>query len=296
MKLNYIEYNGDKVPLYIEDNKKNTTFLFLHGLNSNWKYMRPLLDYTHNYNVVAINFPGSKFFKNVEPEEIKLEWWIEVANEVLNRIKTKKVVIVAHSMAGGVATVLAKDPKVVRLIMMSTINPYMKESTSYSVLQSVIKPQNKWSSFIGKVISKIASKFKKTEKLIESFTRQGAWFNLLEKYVLNPEYMEQLDLQYKANCHKMLFLVGEKDKIIGTKYFEDYAISLEVPILIMGTGHSPIKDEPKRIARFFNALIESKKRHFWQKFMNIKMNQFLEFDEEKTKEEDILLELEQNVD
>ncbi|VDR41815.1 alpha/beta hydrolase [Mycoplasmopsis caviae] len=295
MKLNYIEYNGDIVPLYVEDNKSDVTFLFLHGLNSNWKYMQPLLEYQHNYNIVAVNFPGSKFFKEVKPEEITLEWWIEITKEILTRIKTKNVIVVAHSMSGGVASTLADDPKVKKIIMMSTINPYMKESSSYSVLQSVIDPQSKWSSFIGKLFSKMAAKFKKTEKLIESFTRKGSWFNLLDKYVLNADYMIKLDQQYKENCDKMIFLVGEKDKIIGTKYFNDYAISLEVPFLIMGMGHSPIKDEPRRIAKYFNSLEPCKKRHFWQKFMDIKMNKFLEFDDEKTKEEEILLELEENV-
>ncbi|WP_027120378.1 alpha/beta hydrolase [Mycoplasmopsis lipofaciens] len=289
MKLNYIDYKNYRIPIYIEDNKVDTTFLFCHGLNSSSNFIQKMLKYKHDYNVVAINFPGSRFFKSVKPEEITLEWWIEAAEQVINQIKTKNIIVVGHSMGGGVALKLAKNPKVKRIIMMSTINPNMVNTNSYSILQKVISPKGKMSSIVGKFITNFTSKFNKTRRLNESFSRSGAWFNLLEKYILNEEYMKELDKDYKKYADKIIFIIGDKDNIIGTKYFLEYAEELNVPYFVVGRGHSPAKSDPKRLAVYFNRWEMPKKRHWWQGFVKFKNKIYEATDNKKDSDEDIEL-------
>ncbi|WP_027334527.1 alpha/beta fold hydrolase [Mycoplasmopsis felifaucium] len=273
MKFNYIKYQGEIIPIYTQDNKKNTTFLFLHGINSSSDFIDKIKNLQHNFNIVALNFPGSKYCTDIKPEDIKLENWINVAKEVLKNIKSKNVVIVAHSMAGGVAVELANDKRVKQVIMLSTINPSMQNNKSYGLLKSVIgQGVDGNPTFLGKLIMFGASFTKKGKRLLESFSRKGKWYNLLAGYVLNNEFMKQLDAKYRACANKLTFIIGENDNIIGTEEFTNYAQSLNCPNYILGKTHSPINDNPDVLNFFFNHFMQTKKRFWFQKFTNFQKN------------------------
>ncbi|WP_029512941.1 esterase/lipase family protein [Mycoplasmopsis iners] len=266
MKMHYIVYKNQEYPILFIDNKSDTTLFMLHGLNSSSDFALPLLPYVKNMNVVAINFPGNKYFNNISPEEITLEWWQEIAELVLDKIKSKHIVMLAHSMGGGVAAKLAENKRIEKVIMLATINPKMTMNKSYSILEKVVAPTKKIDKFVGKIITAVSSKFKKTQGLVETFSRKGAWFNLLEKYVLNPEFMKILDKQYQENANKMVFIIGENDSIIGTENFINYAKELKIFSTIIGTTHSPLKNSAEQIGIFINQIIQKPhKRHFWSK-------------------------------
>lgn len=271
MKFNYLTYKNTKIPIYVQDNKKDTTFLFLHGINSSSDFINNIKNKEHNYNIVALNFPGSIYWEEIKPEDIFLEDWINVAKIVLKNIKSKKIVIVAHSMAGGVAVELANDKRVKKMVMLSTINYSMLNSKSYNVLKSVIGTTEKNSpSFFGKLIMFGAQFTKKGKKLLESFSKKGKWYNLLQKYVLNEEFMIELDKKYKEAAQKMIFVIGNKDAIIGTDEFINYGEQLNIPSFIIGETHSPIKARPEAMNIFLNNIIKSKKRWFFSKFITFK--------------------------
>ncbi|WP_051521815.1 alpha/beta fold hydrolase [Mycoplasmopsis gallinarum] len=273
MQLNYLDVKNYHIPVYILDKKSDTTLLCLHGLNSSSDFIKPLIEFNNNFNIVALNFPGSKYFAQTKVDELTLEWWTEVAKEVLKRIKTKKIVLLAHSMAGGVAVEIGNDPRIEKIIMLATINPNMVNTSAYSVLEKIISPINTVNKILGKTISTISSKFKKTAPLLETFGNQSLWVNLLKSYVLNSEFMKELDDKYHQLSSKMIFIVGSKDNIIGTKEFIDYANNLNVNHLIIGTSHSPIKEQPELIMNFISHLYNGKKRLFWQKFFILKKHE-----------------------
>ncbi|WP_036445834.1 alpha/beta hydrolase [Mycoplasmopsis columbina] len=265
MKLNYIKVKNYIIPIYYKNNKSDTTFLFLHGINSSSDFCLPIAQKNQKYNIVAINFPGNKYFENVSPENITLEWWTEAAQAVLKEIKSKKIVVVAHSMGGGVALNIGKDKRIKRLIMVATIHPFMVINNGYSILQKVIKPISTTHKLIGETISKISSKFKKTQRLSESFSREGNWYNLLEKYILNDEYMKKLKVQYEELKDKIIFVVGENDPIVGTKSLMDFANQIDTFVTIIGKSHSPIKDDPQKFAYLFDSLEKPEKKKIWTK-------------------------------
>ncbi|QSF13754.1 alpha/beta fold hydrolase [Mycoplasma sp. Mirounga ES2805-ORL] len=269
-KMNYVKQDDYLIPIYTVDKKSNTTYFFLHGLNSSSDFMLPILKYEHHYNVVAINLPGSKYFKKVDPEQISIEWWIKVANQVLEKIKTKNIVIVAHSMSGGIAFKLAKNPKVKKIIMVSTINPSIRENKSYYVLKSLISPNNTFSKIVGKTIELIGGQMKyKTSSLINSFSKKGLWHNLLKNYVLKEEFLDNLGQEYKNHKEVLSLVIGDNDAVIGTNSFVNFGKSLGLECSIIGIGHSPIKSAPKEMSLFLNDQWKSKKRHFWNRFMKI---------------------------
>ncbi|MBU4691665.1 alpha/beta hydrolase [Mycoplasma sp. ES3225-GEN-MYC] len=270
MLLNYIKYKNKKVPVYLEDNKKDTTILFCHGINSSSDFISKLEPFKKTYNVVAANFIGSKYTLKPNPDEINIEDWINIGKLLLNSIKTKNIIVLGHSMGGVVALNLADDKRVNKVIMMSTVNPTMTENNSYSILKSAIAPTNFVSDVIGKLIVKVSEKFKKTAKLVESFSKKGVWASLLEKVILNKEYLDSLGELYSANAEKMNFVVGSNDAIIGAKHFEKYANELGIPFTIIGKGHSPIKDDPIKANEYLNSFSLNKNRHWWNRFVTIK--------------------------
>lgn len=272
MKLNYIKHHDYKIPIFIQDRKKDTTVLFLHGLNSNSDFMEKILDHSYNFNIVALNFPGSKYFRKISAEEITLEWWIEVANIVIDNIKTKNIVVVAHSMSGGVAVKIANNDRIKKMIMLSSFNPSMIKRKSYGILHSVIKPKGMFSKLFGKLTTTFLSMSKKNVNLIEGFTKKGRWTNLLMNYVLNEEYIKTLENDYLSHKDKMLFVIGQKDGIIGTDEYIKYAQELQIFSCIMGSTHSPIKTASREITELLNFVTNSKKRIFPRKFVTFTKN------------------------
>ncbi|MGP1451664.1 MAG: alpha/beta fold hydrolase [Metamycoplasmataceae bacterium] len=288
MLFNYVEINNLKIPIVVEDKKLDTTILFLHGLNSSSDFAKKLEEYPKKYNSVIMNFPGSKYFQNeLEPSEITLEFWYECALKVLKEIKSKNIYLVAHSMAGGIAAKLGYDPRIKKIFMIATINPSMTKSPSYSSLKYIVSPESKTTFVWGKIISLGAKMFSKGRNLLQTFSNKSKWVNLLEKYVLNNDYLNLLDKEYQDNANKMFFIIGQKDKLIGTDQFIEYAKSLKIPATIIGSGHSPIKNEPQLISSLLNSLSQAKKRKFWQSFITFDKNKInINVDGEDTNEID----------
>lgn len=272
MKFNYLIYKDEKIPVFVKDNKYDTTYFFLHGINSDCFFMNQLLKYENKYNIVSANFPGSTWWKRMAPEEIILEDWISVAETILKEIKSKKIILVAHSMAGGVAVKLAPNKKVNKVIMLSTINPTMEKTKSYSVLKNVIG-KNK-PTFLGKMVMWGAKFSRNGKRLIDSFSRKGRWYNLLEKYILNPEYMRRLDNDYRKTAEKLIFVIGDKDPIVGTENFVEYGEKLGRPVMKMGSTHSPLKTSPESINAFLNDFGQAKKRNIFQRFITFKNKKY----------------------
>ncbi|WP_232955100.1 alpha/beta fold hydrolase [Mycoplasmopsis agalactiae] len=271
--MNYVNFKDQKMSVYSKNNKYDTTILFLHGLNSNSSFIDNLLEYDNKFNIVSVNFPGSKYAPDIDPEDIILDDWIELAKAVLKGIKSKHIHILAHSMAGGVAVELAKDPRVEKVFMLATINPTMTENKSYKLLHNVIGPQTGKPSMFGKLFVWGAKFFKKGKRLIDSFSRKGKWYNLLDKYILQPSFMEKLDKQYREVTKKLIFIIGDKDSIIGTDNFINYANELNCPAVKIGETHSPIKVAGKQMSNFLNMLVISKKVHWpFNKFITFSKN------------------------
>ncbi|WP_223644894.1 alpha/beta fold hydrolase [Mycoplasma tauri] len=296
--MNYIIFKNQKMPVFAVDNKKDTTLLFLHGLNSNSQFIEPLLEFNHNFNIVSVNFTGSKYSPKIKAEKIILEDWIDIAKIVLQNIKTKNVYILAHSMAGAVAVNLANDKRVKKIFMLATVNYSMMKNSSYSLLKNVIGTAEKGPSLFGKLFVWGAKFSKKGQKLTESFSRKGKWYNLLEKYILNPEFMEKLDAKYREISDKLIFIIGDNDSIIGTDNFINYGNELKVTSLKIGYTHSPIKTAPYQINNFLNLTIKSKKR-FWPWGSHVKFSKNVDdfspmYDAEDLEIKDIMCEFENN--
>ncbi len=85
MEMNYVNFKNQKMPVFTQNNNYNTTILFLHGLNSNSSFINNMLGYENKFNIVSVNFPGSKYAPDIDPENIILDDWIDLAKACFKR-------------------------------------------------------------------------------------------------------------------------------------------------------------------------------------------------------------------
>ncbi|QBF34360.1 alpha/beta fold hydrolase [Mycoplasmopsis phocirhinis] len=270
MKFNYIDFDNEHIPIYTDDRKSDTTLFFLHGINSSSDFCTKLIDLPHKYNTVAINFPGSKYIQSENIEnKIKLNKWYEYANEVIQQIKTKHIYILAHSMSGFIGAKLANHPRVKKVILLSAINPLMIKSQSYSMLKNLLNNNVKSGDLWTKILS-MGLKFSSFGRNILNINEK--WVPIIKENLLDTSFLEKLHNLYSSAKDKLIFIIGENDTIVDSKWFIEYAKSIDAPHFIIGLNHSPLYTDPQGINHFLNILFKPKKRMPYTKFIDFSKN------------------------
>ncbi|MCT4469527.1 alpha/beta fold hydrolase [Mycoplasma sp. HS2188] len=279
MNFNYIDFDNEQIPIYTDDRKSDTTILFLHGINSSSDFCQKLIELDHEYNTVAINFPGSKYIQSEDiNSKINLDKWCEYADQVINRIKTKHIYIIAHSMSGYVGAKLANHNRVRKVILLSPINPNMVKSQSYSMMKNLLNNNVKSGDFWTKILS-MGLKFSSIGRSIMNVNEK--WIPIIKDNLLNPEFLKKLDDLYTLNKNKLIFMIGENDPIVDTKRLIEYAMNIDAAHLIIGKNHSPLYTDPKGINHFLNILLKPKKRFWNTRFIDFNKNKMEVFVEQE---------------
>lgn len=124
--------------VYLKNNKYDIIILFLYGLNLNSLFIDNLFEYDNKFNIVLVNFFGSKYVFDIDFEDIILDDWIELVKVVLKGIKLKYIYILVYLMVGGVVVELVKDLRVEKVFMLVIINFIMIENKLYKLFYNVI--------------------------------------------------------------------------------------------------------------------------------------------------------------
>lgn len=124
--------------VYFKNNKYDIIILFLYGLNLNSLFIDNLFEYDNKFNIVLVNFFGSKYVFDIDFEDIILDDWIDLVKVVLKGIKLKYIYILVYLMVGGVVVELVKDLRVERVFMLVIINFIMIENKLYKLFYNVI--------------------------------------------------------------------------------------------------------------------------------------------------------------
>lgn len=104
LNINYIQYgSGEDIVL-------------LHGWGQNIEMMKPLGDCFPDKKVTIIDFPG--FGESSEPESsLTIYDYVEILEEVLNKLEIKKPIIMGHSFGGRVAILYASRNACEKLVL-----------------------------------------------------------------------------------------------------------------------------------------------------------------------------------
>ena len=256
--------NGQHVNCYVKDNLKKWTLLFVHGINSSSDFGKDIYELENNFNIVSINFPGSKYSNDLNSLEI--DYFNSVASQTLSKISSKKIALVGHSLGGATISKLGANKNIKKLFFISTLNPYMIKSPSWDLAKEVLSSDSiggKIRKSIVKVGISLYSKFSELDVSVKDFLDiSGKNYKIVNNYILNKEYMENtLHQQYMSVKNKeSYFYIGSEDKIITPKLFIKYIkenLDQEVSI-VENCGHSPLHEKYEYMHKEINDKIPNK--------------------------------------
>jgi len=130
VNINYLDYGSED----------GNTIVLLHGWGQNIQMMdmlgRPFLN---DFRIINIDLPG--FGKSEEPKEVwSLEDYVEMLEEILNKLNIKKPIIVGHSFGGRVAIKYAGSHDVLKVVLLgSPFRPSGKKSFKTKILKALKK-------------------------------------------------------------------------------------------------------------------------------------------------------------
>lgn len=258
--LKKVIINNKESLLYIKDNKSKNTLVFLHGMNSSSDTGVDFYKNKSNFNIIALNMPGS----NHNPEdEINMDMWLDYAIEVIDRIRNTNLYLLSHSMSGGIAAELMNHFNFQKVFFMDTIHPFMSKQKTYGLLKILVKPESIIDKTAQKLLKLGMAKRIKNDPWIAGFVDPDSiWSTLLANNVLDKEYLENINKNIQKHLDKTYFIIGKDDQVISTNEFIEYAHSINRPITIIGSGHSPQKTAPNYITNYLNKEINYKRRYW----------------------------------
>ncbi len=247
--------NGKEIKYFVKNNNSKWTVIFVHGFNSSSNFARYLFTLKNNYNIIAIDMVDMN-----TADEVEYDAMVKIIDVFVKKAKTRKVILLGHSLAGGVVSKVGINPKVKKIVYMSTITPEVQKTSAYKLLKKHHETKNKLPLLISnKIVELTKGKYGWAHAFLD---RNSKWTGILNNTVLNERFMKRLDARYKLTKHKAKFVVSQDDNIISTKAFVKYANSLGKNVTFIGKRHNPIKTAPHKFNQYLNGMTEGRKRIF----------------------------------
>lgn len=271
-KLKTINILNTPLSYYVKDNGAKWTAIFIHGFNSSTDFAKSIYELKNNYNIVALNLPGSKYLTTLD-QELGIDYFSDLITIFINNcLRSKKVVLIGHSLGGGVVAKISDNPRVKRVFYISAINPEMITSRGWITLHNYFYPLGMKHS-LKKIAIKTGSSLytslsKKTNPILAFIDEQGKFLPIIKNYILNRDYMNVvLKNDYEKSLTKNpLFIIGDDDKIVETSSFVKFVEKdLKQKVLVLpNTKHNPFDNNSQTLNYLFNQEIPSGKR-FWKR-------------------------------
>ena len=121
LNVNYIQYGEGK------------DILLLHGWGQNIEMMKPIGDnFCDKFRITIIDFPG--FGLSDEPKEPwNIEKYVCLVEELAEKLKIKKPIVIGHSFGGRVAIKFSSRNPIEKLVLFGSPCIRIKENLSLSV-------------------------------------------------------------------------------------------------------------------------------------------------------------------
>ncbi|MDR2557390.1 MAG: alpha/beta hydrolase [Mycoplasmataceae bacterium] len=117
-------------------NKKGNV-IFIHGFNSTWRHHQPLLDrlYDDGYNVYSFDLPNHGENLRYDRQFTFDEYCRYVIDWIKQHRITKNLIIIGHSMGGGINSAIASSIKNVKNIVL--ISPFQRGVKAHAVSRTL---------------------------------------------------------------------------------------------------------------------------------------------------------------
>lgn len=257
------------------------TLIIIHGYGSSHLFAKNLFNKNLNFNIIVLNLPGSIY--NPTDKKLSLNLFTNYVNQFLDkRVKTKKNILLGHSLGGIVASFFASHKKIMKVIQLSPLHPFIEDSKWFKALKLMHSSETK-NTWRGKITKKTLfniAKRKKPNSL--KFIVDNPWLPLMLDIIINDKKMQEVHELFKDNKDKFTFISGNKDKIIEMHLLEKFTKSLnKSTFFISDAQHNPLEDKSSEVLRILNDCIEFKKRYFFR-YLTVKKGERIFYSEKKS--------------
>lgn len=178
-----------------------TAVLIIHGFMGEVSEVEYLSNYIKlNTNIDSYTFTLPGHDKHTIRDVNYIEW-LEASKEMLNQLETKynKIYIIGHSMGGVIASILAKENKrIKKLVLVAPAYIYLDFNENLdnikSIIKNPIKNKERYSEATYKVMNTSISSMLEFKKLIKKY----------------------YDVPKEINCDTLI-IQGEKDAVVPVK-------------------------------------------------------------------------------
>ncbi|WP_156930188.1 alpha/beta hydrolase [Mycoplasma elephantis] len=264
--INFYKINNQIDQIFVQDNNSINTLVFIHGVNSNFEFARRVYGEKLNFNVIALNMPGSKM--NLNNQDANYNEWIKYASWIMDNIKNSNIYLLCHSIGGAVAYEITKKYNCIETFLVNPIHPDMRHTIGYKILSlahsdSVIAKKSITSLLKLNTLNNIYQR-----NLMDVFINpKSAWFEMIKENVINLDFLNKLNDMYNEIKDKTTFIVSEKDIVIDGLKLINYLEDNKMNFIKIGNDHNPFIKNSKEIVDFLNSKIPFKKRprHWFRK-------------------------------
>lgn len=130
-----------KIELIMKKPFRKGNIVFIHGFNSNWFKYHVMLEhlYSENYNVYAFDLPNNGMNTNF-PKQFLFKEYCQYATEWINKnVICKNVILIGHSMGGGIVAAINKSIKnVIKIILIDPLQQTVTNNVPTLGLKSLL--------------------------------------------------------------------------------------------------------------------------------------------------------------
>ena len=256
--------NGQReTDFYFEKDPKNKfSILFIHGLGSNYAFANTLKhSETRWFNMISINLPPSG--KSQMEKPFSIENYAHFVEGFINENKIENLYIVGHSMGGAIATFLAGNKKVKKVILISPLHPFFDFKSNRNKLPW-LKPSNLEQSVEGTKNLVFNQRIWKGEHFLQKsaldyyeFINNNNLNHLLDQEVTSSSWLKnELLKKYVKNADKIFVISGNEDEYIEKKNLQKTIKFLNLKHeFVPNCGHCPLWEKPQKVLSILKKIV-----------------------------------------
>ena len=239
----FIEYLTRNIYYQIKDLETDKAIIFIHGSGGNSNVWKEQLNIDINYKIIALDLPSHG--ESDEFEELNLDLYMKVVQNLIKVLKLKHVIIAGHSLGGAVAQNLYFTiPDLISgLILIGTggrlrVSPVILNTIKQNY-QEYLK-----TLFIGafsrKTDREIINKARQEASKVHASVTYNDFF-ICDKF----DVLEKIEL-ITVPC---LIIVGRQDNLTPIKYseFSHNKITQSELQIIEDAGHMVMIEKPNEV-------------------------------------------------
>lgn len=235
MDLISSNYDWQEYAKYIDVKDKNyDNLVYFHAFTGSYKNKSKLFGELKGLNIYAFDMPGHGNTKVNDIDLIDVEVYARIAIDFILTYDIKNIIMMGHSMGGGIIMLIANDPRIKnrikKIILESPANP--STIKNFDIISKLIPSTFDEMKLIGSELFFDPIRFFSTEKNYQLFLEQE-FKNLENRKFLKKivSLQSQLKFAYLVNIGIMqndkptLVILGSHDNIISFNFSSNYVFN-----------------------------------------------------------------------